>query len=206
MKSLNTKYLLIAIGILILFLSITAIIKVAGSKSCSFLSSVTGKYTRLKSKDLNSVPDEHLVDTVMNWMWNKFNRDWSNQYEVISSLPKACQDIFSSYTIESEVNNGGFNQCYYNSSKDFTKMAEEGFKAIGANGFADIMTRANITYYDIKDDLEKFNDGTLESFSESYENNPLNDLDTEFYDMYNKEALEQLYIDYIRANATYFGD
>jgi ABC-type cobalamin transport system permease subunit len=25
---------------------------------------------------------------VMSWMWGKFNEDWTNQYEVIESLPR----------------------------------------------------------------------------------------------------------------------
>lgn len=206
MKISNSKSLFIAIIILIIVLSIATIIKLTGSKSFSLLSNITGKHSGLKNKDLDSVPDEQLVSAVMEWMWGKFNQDWSDQYEVISSLPKPCQDIYSTYTIECEVNNGGFNQCYFNSSKEFTNMAEEGFRAIGAVGFADIMARANATYSAIKDDLEKYNDGTLESFSKSYENNPLNDHDSEFYDMYEKESLEQLYVQYIRANAKYFGD
>lgn len=206
MKISNLKPLLTVIIILIIILSIAVVIKLTGSKSYSLLSAITGKHSGLQRKDLDSVPDDQLITTVMDWMWGKFNPEWSDQYEVISSLPKACQDIYSTFTIECEVNNGGFNQCYYNSSKEFTLMAEEGFKAIGAEGFADIMARANSTYSEIKDDLEKQNDGTLESFSKSYENNPLNGLDTQFNAMYEKESLEQLYIDYIRANAGYFGD
>lgn len=206
MKTSNLKPLLIIIIILIIILSIAVVIKLTVGKSNSLLSAITGKHSGLLRKDLDSVPDEQLITTVMDWMWGKFNPEWSNQYEVISSLPKACQDIYSTFTIESEVNNGGFNQCYYNSSKEFTRMAEEGFKSIGAEGYADIMARANSTYSEIKDDLDKQNDGTLESFSKSYENNPLNELDTQFIAMYEKESLEQLYIDYIRANAGYFGD
>ncbi|WP_330617804.1 DMP19 family protein [Mobilitalea sibirica] len=57
------------------------------------------------------------------------------------------------------ANNGGFNQCYFNSSKQFTKMAVTGFKEIGAEGFAEIMDRANSIYSDIKDELEIYNDG-----------------------------------------------
>ena len=52
----------------------------------------------------------------------------------------------------------------------------------------------------------QFNDGTIESFSKSYENNPLNELDDEFIKMYEKESLEKLCVQYIRENARYFGD
>lgn len=160
----------------------------------------------LKNENISSIPDDELVYEVMNWMWSKVGDDWSHEYEIISELPKPCQDIYSVYIIEGEVNNGGFNQCYYNSSREFTVMAESGFKAIGAEGFADIMIRANIMYSQIKDNLEKYKDGTLEGFSKSYENNPLNLLDDEFYIMYDKEPLDKLCVDYIRENSEYFGN
>lgn len=141
----------------------------------------------------------------MDWMWGKFNEDWSNQ-KVISSLSKPCQHIYSIFIIEGEIGNGGFNQCYFNLSKEFVYMAEEGFAAIGAPGFADIVVRANALYEEIQEELEQYDDGTIESFSESYKDNPLNALDDEFVAMYESEPLEKLYIAYIRKNADCFGD
>lgn len=199
---MKNKLILVLTVIIIIILIISFAIK---KISDIFLLDLN-KYENLKTEDIASIQDEELVYAVMSWMWSKFDSDWSNQYKVISSLPKECQNIYSVYTIEAEVNNGGFNQCYYNSSNQFTKMAENGFIAIGATGFTDIMIRANNTYADIKDDLEKFNDGTLEGFSKSYENNPLNELDDEFIKMYDIEPLGKLCVEYIRANAQYFGD
>lgn len=197
--------LFIVLSIIIIIIIILIISFVIKKISDTFLLDLN-KYENLRTEDIASIQDEELVYAVMSWMWSKFDSDWSNQYTVISSLPKACQDIYSVYTVEAEVNNGGFNQCYYNSSKQFANMAENGFMAIGAKGFSEIMIRANTTYADIKDDLEKFNDGTLEGFSKSYENNPLNELDDEFIKMHEREPLDKLCIEYIRANAQYFGD
>jgi hypothetical protein len=44
----------------------------------------------------------------------------------------------------------------------------------------------------------------MESFSESYKDNPLNDLDTEFYELYKSEKIGDLRIKYIRDNITEF--
>lgn len=176
------------------------------SKALGEFSSDVEKYSTLKKSEISSISDDKLRTVVTSWMWGKFNDDWSNQYEVISSLPKPCQNIYSAFTIEGEVNNGGFNQCYFNSNKEFAHMAEEGFAAIDAPGFADIMTRANTIYKGIEKELEKYDDGSIESFMDSYEDNPLNDFDTEFYNMYRSEPLEKLYIQYIREHADCFGD
>lgn len=59
-------------------------------------------------------------------------------------------------------------------------------------------------YNEIKEDLEKYNDGTTESFSESYDENPLNDLDEKFYKLYADEPLSQIKIRYIRDNIKEF--
>ncbi len=200
-KSVKSYY--IAIAIIVVILVVNILIKKNFNK---FHDSGLKKYEFLNKEDISTIPDDELVYAVMSWMWSKFNTDWSDDFEIISSLPKPCQDMYSVYIIEGEVNNGGFNQCYFNSSRQFTQMAEGGFQAMGAAGFADIMIRANTIYAEIKDDLEKYDDGTLESFSESYENNPLNVLDDEFYIMYEREPLNQLCIDYIRANSEYFGN
>lgn len=181
-KNYKLLFLLAAIILAILITSLISLfIKKNTNKSSDH---ELQEYEFLKQEEISSIPDDELVYAVMSWMWSKFNTDWSDDFEIISSLPKPCQDIYSVYIIEGEVNNGGFNQCYFNSSRQFTKMAESGFKAIGAAGYADLMIRANTIYSEIKDDLEKYDDGTLESFSESYGDNPLNALDDEFYSKY----------------------
>ena len=83
-------------------------------------------------------------------------------------------------------------------------MAEIGFMTIGAKKFSELTKRANKIYSENKERLEEFDDGTMESFSESYRDNPLNDLDTEFYNLYDSEKIEQLRIKYIRDNKNEF--
>lgn len=59
-------------------------------------------------------------------------------------------------------------------------------------------------YLDNKEILEKYDDGTIESFSDSYEENLFDDLDMLFSK--EEENFEKLIIEYIRKNETYFGD
>ena len=54
--------------------------------------------------------------------------------------------------------------------------------------------------------IKNHQDGTLEGFSKSYQDNPLNDLDTEFYDLYKIEDLHKLQVDFIRKNKQDFVD
>ena len=45
--------------------------------------------------------------------------------------------------LEREVNNGGFNQFYFNSSGDYAHETLNGLNTIGAHRMADILTKAN---------------------------------------------------------------
>jgi hypothetical protein len=110
------------------------------------------------------------------------------------------------WLLEAEVNNGGFSQFYYNSSGQLADLGEEAFKTIGASKFADLVGHAHVVYNEIKDDLKKYNDGTIESVSKSYEGNPLNDFDNKFYKLYKEELLNEIKIRFIRENIKEFVD
>ncbi|MCB0541854.1 MAG: hypothetical protein KDE33_30410, partial [Bacteroidetes bacterium] len=60
--------------------------------------------------------------------------------------------------------------------------------------------RANRIYQSNYEQITKGQDGTIEGFSKSYENNPLNGLDNEFYELYKEENLYKKQIEFIRAN------
>ena len=60
------------------------------------------------------------------------------------------------------------------------------------------MKQANQTYLTIKDELEEKDDGSIESFSESYVDNPLNELDDKFYELEELESLDSIQIAFIR--------
>ena len=76
----------------------------------------------LKKGELAMLPDSDLRTAVMSWMWGKFNEDWTNQLEVIESLPKPCRDTYACCTVVDEINNGGLNQLFFNSTGEIAKQ------------------------------------------------------------------------------------
>jgi len=162
------------------------------------------KFKYLKKSELNSIPDSDLRTVAMSWMWGKFNEDWTNQYEVIESLPKPCQDVYSCCTVVDEINNGGLNQLFFNSTGQFAKMSQEGFRALGDEKLSSIMRNAIEIYEKNKELLERYNDGTLESFSESYNENLFDELDDRFSE--EEPSFDSLLEAYIRKNESVFGD
>ena len=161
-------------------------------------------YKKLTFEILDSIPDDDLEQTVYDNIYEIIGDDYKNELNNVKKLTKGQQAIFSIWTLEAEINNGGFNQFYFNSSGQYAEMAKIGLKTIGAEKFSELTKRANKIYSENKERLEEYDDGTMESFSESYKNNPLNDLDTEFYKLYESEKIEELRIKYIRENTNEF--
>ena len=157
-------------------------------------------YKKLSPEILTNIPDDKLEQAIMDKIDTNFENGEHYTLDKISKLTKGQQAVFSTWWLEAEVNNGGFNQFYFNSSGQYAEMAEIGFKTIGAEKFLELTLRANNIFTENKERLEEFDDGTMESFSESYKDNPLNDLDTEFYKLYDSENISDLRIKYIREN------
>ena len=161
-------------------------------------------YKVLTTDIIKGIKDENLEQAIIDNIQTKFKRDFSNEEDIVRSLSAGQQAIYVTWILEAEVNNGGFNQFYFNSSGQLADLGENAFKTIGAIQFADLVRQANTIYDETKADLEKYNDGTIESFSKSYDQNPLNDLDDKFYKLYEDEPLSQIKVKYIRENVNEF--
>ena len=161
-------------------------------------------YKKLTAEILKTIPDDKLEQSVIDNIYELTGDNHEKEFENVNKLSNGQKAVFSTWWLEAEVNNGGFNQFYFNSTGQYAKMAEIGFKTIGAEKFSELTSRANKIFKENKKRLEEFDDGTMESFSESYKDNPLNDLDTEFYNLYDSENISDLRIKYIRENINEF--
>ena len=161
---------------------------------------VLERYKYLKNTELPDIPDVILEHAVMSWMWTKSSNE--RQYEIISSLPKPCQNVYSCRTVTDEINNGGLNQLFYNDTGQFAEMSIEGFLALGSPKLSEVMAKAVELYQEKKSVLDEYNDDTLESFFASYKEKIFEKLDSDFYDECDSVEMAK----YIRQNADCFGD
>lgn len=164
------------------------------------------KYDELTVQIIDSIKDDDLVLAIMDNLWAKMRKDMSDDFEVISSLSRERQAIYSTYIVEGEVNNGGFNQFYFNSSGQYADMAVDGFELLEARKFCDLMKKANDTYLSEFNKITEKQDGTIEGFSQSYQENPLNQYDDEFYTLNEVEEIGNLQVQFIRKNKASFVD
>ena len=161
-------------------------------------------YKKLTTEIIDSTSDDDLLQLIFDNILENFPDDYKKEYETLLTFSKARQAIYMIWCLEAEVNNGGFNQYYFNPSGQFANLTPDALKLIGADKFSDLVIRANYTYESEYSKITEHQDGTLEGFSKSYEDNILNKFDTEFYELSKVEYLHQLQVNFVRNNLTDF--
>jgi hypothetical protein len=168
-------------------------------------------YKELTKELIDSTSDEWVVWLVFSNISSKFHSSDKGVERV--ELTTGQSVIYTTWLLEADVHNGGFNQAYYNQGPEIVEKSITGFMALGAPEHSALVERAHNIYTNMQEKLEeqfgksRGADSTLESFQKSYENNPLNDLDKEFYalpNLFPEEDLQALMIRYIREHVSEF--
>ena len=94
--------------------------------------------------------------------------DYKVEREIISGLKPGLRALYITWWVEAEVNNGGFNQYYWNSAGQFANEAPNSFEYFGAEQYAALMREANRVRGAEVNAMDKYQDvGTMEAFSAS---------------------------------------
>lgn len=120
----------------------------------------------------------------------------------IDKLTGPQQNLYFNQCLEAEINNGGFNQYFFNSSGSYANETLHSLKAIGANKTADILLSAINQFPNAtvpKNTIERHN--ILEQIEDDADK-VFEELDNLFYAY--SEDLNKLNIEYIRANRNFF--
>jgi len=160
------------------------------------------KYPVLTAEILQSIPDKELEFAIVEHVDSKIT-DFENALAVVTNLSKGIQMVYSTWCVDGEVYNGGFNQYFWNSSGKYKLIALEGFKLLGAPEHSKLMAEAIQLQEQQEAKISRLRaNGTLKDFSESYKDNPLNALDTSYYAL--KEDVSAMRIRYIRDHVEEF--
>jgi hypothetical protein len=90
--------------------------------------------------------------------------------------------LWATRYLEDEVNNGGFNQYFYNSPAETLDDAIRGFDAFGAHHHVTLAREASRIYATDKERIDRVrDDGTTKAFSQSYDDEPYHALDESFF-------------------------
>jgi hypothetical protein len=122
--------------------------------------------------------------------------------EKIERLTESQKTVLFVENLEREINNGGFNQFFFNSSGDFTHETVKALKVINAFKTSDIVTKSISVWpnQDVPKDRAKRQD-ILEQIEEGA--NPIwNECDEEFYKY--QDNIVALLLDYVKSNKSDF--
>lgn len=122
--------------------------------------------------------------------------------ECVEKLNEHQKIFFYNQTIEREVNNGGFNQFYYNSSGDYAHETVESLKSIGAEKTALIMQKANAQFPNKVVPKDRDVRHQILEQIENKANGIWAQLDQGFYEY--EEDLNALNMEYIKVHKEYF--
>jgi len=125
--------------------------------------------------------------------------DYGDNMDVLSEPQK---NFYLNQNLEREINNGGFNQYFINSSGDYAHETIQSLKLIGANHTADILQKAIDQFPDKK--VPKDRDERIEIVEKIEEtaNEVWEDLDQKFFEYV--DDLNALNIEYVRRNKEHF--
>jgi hypothetical protein len=122
--------------------------------------------------------------------------------EEMEKLNESQKIFYLNQCLEREVNNGGFNQYYFNSSGNFALETVESLKAIGAHKTAEILSHANSIFPDGQVPKEQEQRQKLIEEIEGVANDKWQQLDDKF--MAYEEDLNSLNMNYIKSNKANF--
>lgn len=161
-------------------------------------------HKKLTAKIIKDTPDDELEQIILDYIETKIPDD-DFEFSVVSKMSPGLQIIYSTWLLESELNNGGFNQFFINPSGKFADIALKSLNLLGATDFFSILQRAMDIFETEKRNPELQNlyaQGTAQAFSETYQLTELNECDDEFSEL--ESQLSELKIQYIRSNPKEF--
>lgn len=157
---------------------------------------------RLTYEKLFKTPDEQLLRAVLDYIHARLRGRYDNQYQIVGRLPKVFQHVYAMMRVQTEVNNGGFDQYFYNSASEFAHEAVDGFEILGVSEYADIMRQAIRVFIRNNPDQKKFaHQGPWRS-SKTVRDPEFEQLDAGFYKI--RKNLRELCAAFIRKNLKQF--
>jgi hypothetical protein len=151
---------------------------------------------------LRTFPDEYLDDSLIEHIQARLRKS-DFEKSALLALPRGLQVFYISYVVESEVMNGGLNQFFWNSSSQYAELVSPALRDLEAPAAAALFEQAlSVATQDIPRISALRKQRTLEAFSNSYKNNPLNALDEPFSKM--ALGFSALRLQYARRHADRF--
>ena len=160
----------------------------------------------LMSGCAHSTIDETSVDSTLSSEELRINEDLEMYDSLImrfmdadpNTLNEKQLTVAALITFDAEMMNGGLCQFFVNSSRDVAPYVVESLNKIGAINYKILLSNFVEEHNINLSDLDSFIIEEVEEFEAQTERYPFDDFDDKYYELYEKEPLEDLLISYAK--------
>jgi len=127
-------------------------------------------YDELNAQIITNIPNADLPQAIVDYIGYRINQDWENDLVKVPALGPGFSAIYFLIGLQIEVNNGGFNQLFYNRGREAVVRAKQGAALLGLSTLAGVIANALEIADQEKAKMAEVKEvGTLEAFFESYD-------------------------------------
>ena len=131
---------------------------------------------------LAALSADDIGDAVLQHVEWRIRARGGDHATALHALPPGMRAIYATFIVDAEVNNGGFNQFFYNPHGELAGIALSSYELLGAEEYAEIMRSAIATRETERERMAPFYEAdSLEAFSESYQHTGLGEADQRYY-------------------------
>lgn len=158
-------------------------------------------YASLDVRTLSGIADEKIEQAIIDFVDSQLAARGADEDEVqvLSSLPAATRALYLTWTVESEVINGGFIRYYWSWAGQFADDAVAAFEFFSAYKHAHLMREANRAH---AEEIASAGAQKDVGAGEAYSSTRLQVLEDRFYSL--DESLSALRIAKVRADPSAF--
>src|ERR1051326_3648521 len=163
------------------------------------------RYNKFTVQILANIPDDKLDFSIWDYIWQLIGENSNNIEKIVSTLPPSFQMVFLTFLLENDVNNGGFNQYFFNSSGQYAYQTLDALKLIGADVHYMLLQKAIAIHLGEQENQKLqslYSQNALKFFSETYKYTALNECDKEFYNL--NISLGKIRVKFIREHPELF--
>lgn len=138
----------------------------------------------MNQAEIDATPDDDVEWLIIDHLIERVGAQDGGEegaYAFVKGLKPALQMMWGTFMVDGEVNNGGFNQFFWNSSGQYVVEGIDGFRLIGAVEHAEVVEAAVKLFMAELDELRPSDEvGTLDALAESYGRVDFGELDTRY--------------------------
>ncbi len=154
---------------------------------------------------IQGLPDDLLEQGAATQVEYLLRQIPGSEEDAAKKLPRGMRMIYTTINLQAEVDNGGFNQYFWNTQGKLNREALADLELIGAHRYARLFEEAIKQARKEAPMRDRFRRiGTPDAFSRSYTYTHLDAYDTRFFKLEQKYSLTKLRAAYIRAHPDEF--